>query len=477
MGKNLNIIWSKCLDIIRKQISPSQFDAIFTSVKAISLIDDTLLIGVPSSYIYETIENEYINVLGPAIKEVFGKTTNLEYSILFDKSRPHSPITTNISSVDKRKAFPSQVYLDSNNRGVKNPFKPDREKISIDPMLNPLYTMNSFIEGECNRLARAAGMAISMRPGGTPFNPMFIYGASGLGKTHLSHAIGLEIKHNFPNKVVLYVSTNLFTTQFMEAVRRNELNDFLHFYQLVDVLILDDVHELSGKTGTQNTFFHLFNHLHQLGKQLILTSDRSPADLVGLEERLLTRFRGGLPVELSIPDFETRRKIVLDKAKRDGIDFPDEIIEYICNHVRKSVREIEGAMISLLAQSTFNKQELTLEVAERILGKVVKKELEQITFDRIRTTVCDYYNISVEQIGDKSRKREIVQARQIAMYFCKNYTSDSFASIGSKLGNKNHATVMHSCKTVEDLIKTDKGFRLQIADIMNKLNIRVPKTQ
>ena len=274
-------------------------------------------------------------------------------------------------------------------------------------------------------MAKSAAVAIAQNPGGTAFNPLLIYGGSGLGKTHLAQAIGMEVKQNHPNKVVLYVTTNVFQTQFTEAVRKNEINDFLHFYQLIDVLILDDIHELAGKTATQNTFFHIFNHLHQSGKQLILTSDRSPAELSGLEERLLSRFRWGLSAEIKAPDYETRVAIARYKARKDGIDFSDEILEYICKYVCTNVRELEGAMISLLAQATFNHRDLTIDVVKDILGKMVKDQKKELTVEYIQEVVCQHFNMAPELLQEKTRKREVVQARQLAMYFSKNYTNAS----------------------------------------------------
>ena len=332
------------------------------------------------------------------------------------------------------------------------------------------YTMESFVEGGCNRLAKSAGMAIGQNPGGTAFNPLLIYGGSGLGKTHLAQAIGLEVKQNFPEKIVLYVSTNLFQTQFTEAVRKNEINDFLHFYQLIDVLILDDIHELAGKTATQNTFFHIFNHLQQLGKQLILTCDKAPAELSGIEDRLLSRFKWGLSAEIKSPDFETRKEIVLYKAKKDGIEFSDDVIAYICKFVNNNVRELEGAMISLLAQATFNKKDLTVELVRDILGKMVRKQAtEDLTVDKIQQVICTHFHIEPEALQAKTRKREVVQARQLAMYFCKNYTKASLSFIGNQIGKKDHATVLYACKAVTDLMETDRKFRIEVEEIQKKL--------
>jgi len=470
MEKDCTKVWSKCLSLIQEQVLPERFRTLFEPIRALKLKDNILTIQVPSAYVYEALEGEYIDILRTALHTVIGPKVKLEYSVVVEKVKSAEPLTTTLVSNPLKKPAMSTIYLGrSNQGGVKNPFERAANQIQIDSQLNPSYTMDSFIEGPCNRLAKSAGMAIAQRPGGTAFNPLLIYGGSGLGKTHLAQAIGLEVKQNYPNKVVLYVSTNIFQTQFTEAVRRNEVNDFLHFYQLIDVLILDDIQELAGKTGTQNTFFHIFNHLHQSGKQLILTCDKAPAELEGMEDRLLSRFRWGLAAEIKAPDFNTRKEIVLNKARKDGIDFSEDIIDYLCKYVDNNVRELEGAMISLLAQSTFNKRDLTLEVVEDILGKMVKKPVEELTLDKIQQVVCEHFKISGELLQTKTRKREVVQARQLAMYFGKNYTKYSLSYIGNQIGKKDHATVLYACKAVTDLMETDRNFKLQVEEIQRKL--------
>lgn len=470
MEKDCKNIWSKCLLLIKEQVMPEKFRTLFEPIRALKFKNDVLTIQVASAYVYEALEGEFIDILKNALKAVIGPNAKLEYSVVVEKGRTSEPLTTTLSSSHAKKPEATTIYWDNKAQGgLKNPFERSTNRIQIDSQLNPTYTMDSYIEGGCNRLARSAGMAIAQNPGGTAFNPLLIYGGSGLGKTHLAQAIGLEVKQNFPNKVVLYVSTNLFQTQFMEAVRRNEINDFLHFYQLIDVLILDDIHELAGKTGTQNTFFHIFNHLHQSGKQLILTSDKSPAELSGMEDRLLSRFRWGLSAEIKMPDFDTRKEIVLNKARKDGIDFSEEIIEYICKYVNNNVRELEGAMISLLAQSTFNKKDLTVEVVRDILGKMVKKQTTELTVEKIQEIVCGHFNISAELLQEKTRKREVVQARQLAMYFSKTYTKASLSYIGTLIGKKDHATVLYACKAVTDLMETDRKFKTQVEEIQRKL--------
>jgi chromosomal replication initiator protein len=353
---------------------------------------------------------------------------------------------------------------------IKNPFIiPGIKKMNIDPRLNPEYSFDNFVEGECNRLARSAGFAVANNPGGTAFNPLLIYGESGLGKTHLAQAIGIEIKDKFPDKTVLYVPANRFQTQFVEAIRNNTKNDFLHFYQMIDVLVIDDVHEFAGKEKTQDIFFHIFNHLHQSGKQLILTSDKAPVELQGLEQRLLSRFKWGLSADLQVPDFETRVAILEQKIYKDGILLPPEVIEYIATHITDNVRELEGALISLLAQSTLNKKEITLNLAKEMIDKLIKNTKREVSIDYIQKVVCNYFDVPVDSLQSKTRKREIVQARQVAMFFSKNLTKSSLATIGLQIGGKDHATVLHACKTVNNLIETDKQFKNQIDEIEKKL--------
>ena len=353
---------------------------------------------------------------------------------------------------------------------IKNPFViPGIQKLNIDPQLKQDNTFDNFIEGECNRLARSASYAVAQKPGGTAFNPLMLYGNSGLGKTHLAQAIGIEVKERFADKIVLYVNANKFQTQFSEATRNNNRNDFLHFYQMIDVLIIDDVQEFAGKEKTQETFFHIFNHLHQTGKQLILTSDKPPIELKGLEQRLLSRFKWGLTADLQVPDFETRINILRKKIYKDGIEIPEEVLEYIASHINSNVRELEGALISLLAQSTLNKKEITIDLAIKMINKLVKCSVREITIDYITKTVCDYFNLSVDSLIVNTRKRETVQARQIAMYFSKSLTKSSLASIGSQIGGKDHATVLHACRTVANLKDTDKNFKVYLDEIEMKL--------
>jgi chromosomal replication initiator protein len=320
-------------------------------------------------------------------------------------------------------------------------------------------------------LARSAALAVALKPGGTSFNPLLIFGGVGLGKTHLAHSIGVEIKEKHPDKTVLYIAAEKFTQQYIESVKKNTRNDFIHFYQLLDVLLIDDVQFLSGKAGTQDVFFHIFNHLHQNGKQVILTSDKAPVDMQDIEQRLLSRFKWGLAAELQVPGLKTRISILKNKLYRDGVSIEDEIVEYVAKNIKTNVRELEGAIISLIAQSSFNKADVTIELATNIVQKFVKNTKREVSIDYIQKVVSEYFQMDVNTLQSKTRRRHIVQARQLAMYFAKKYTKASLASIGNQIGKRDHATVLHACKTVDNLSFTDKQFRKYVEDLSQKLTL------
>ncbi|MFH2140839.1 MAG: chromosomal replication initiator protein DnaA [Bacteroidota bacterium] len=475
MIKTVEEVWNNCLEIIRDNVPTISFRTWFEPIIPLKLDNNVLTIQVPSPFFYEYLEEQYIDILRKTLRKVLGADVRLEYNVVMENNAfaNSKPYTVKIPANNKGelKNKPVSIPMIDDNT-IKNPFIiPGIKKLHVDPQLNPDYSFANFIEGECNRLARSASYAVANNPGGTAFNPLFIYGPNGLGKTHLAQAIGIETKNKFPEKTVLYVNANKFQTQFVEAIRNNNRNDFVHFYQMIDILIIDDVHEFAGKEKTQDIFFHIFNHLHQSGKQLILTSDKPPVELQGLEQRLLSRFKWGLSADLQIPDYETRIAILKQKTYNDGIEMPDEVIEYIASHITNNVRELEGALISLLAQSTLNKKEITLDLAKQMIDKLVKSTKREISIDYIQKIVCDYFSMPVDTLRSKTRKREIVQARQIAMYFAKNLTKSSLAAIGSLIGGKDHATVLHACKTVNNLIETDKRFRVYIEEIEKKLKM------
>lgn len=478
MMKDYNEVWQNCLSIIKDNVSPKSYETWFKPIKPIKLENSVLTIQVPSQFFYEWLEEHYIDLLKKVITKELGSTGRLTYSIVMENnSKSKNAFTINIPTTEQYAlknppvSMPVQVGADG-ERAIRNPFIiPGLKKVNIESNLNPNYTYDSFIEGDCNRLARSAGYAVSKNPGGTSFNPLLIYGKSGVGKTHLSHAIGIEVKKNFPNKTVLYVDAQKFSNQFIDAVKNGGPNDFINFYQLVDVLILDDVHFFAGKEKTQDVFFHIFNHLHQNGKQLILTSDKPPVELQGMEQRLLSRFKWGLSADLQPPELETRIAIIERKLYNDGIELSREVIEYMAYSITTNIREIEGAIISLIAQASLNKKEITLDLAKKMIDNFVKNNAREISIDFIQKVVSDYFDMPVELLKSKTRKREIVQARQLAMYFAKNYTKSSLATIGQYCGGKDHATVLHACKTVNNLIDTDKVFRNHVEEIEKKINI------
>jgi len=474
MEKTCTNVWVNCLQIIKDNIPAQSFKTWFEPIKALRLEGNVLTIQVPSLFFYEWLEEHYVGLLRKTVKKQLGEEGRLEYNIVVEKSSNSIPYTTNMPSngngaEGKNQSMPMPVSL---NKDIKNPFViPGLKKLQVDPQLNQNYTFENFIEGDCNRLARSAGYAVAGKPGGTSFNPLMVYGGVGLGKTHLVQAIGNEIKRNLTDKLVLYVSCEKFTQQFVDALKNNNINDFVNFYQAMDVLIMDDVHNFAGKEKTQDIFFHIFNHLHQSGKQLIITSDKAPKDLSGLEERLLSRFKWGLSADLQVPDLETRMAILKKKMYSDGIELPGEVIEYVAHNIDNNVRELEGAMVSLLAQSTLNKKEIDLNLAKSMLKNFIKNSSKEISMEFIQKLVCEYFEVPIEMVKSKTRKREIVQARQISMYLAKLHTKTSLKSIGAFFGGRDHSTVIYACQTVDDLIDTDKKFKGYVADIQKKLKM------
>lgn len=462
-------VWGECLLIIRDIIPPQSYRTWFEPIQAVDLDGSTLTLEVPSEFFREYLEEHYLDLLSKTLRRVIGPGARLIYKVKIIKN---STITYPSSSSKEVKnppvpMSPAQV---SNLAGLDPYTIPGLKRLDINPNLSTNYSFENFIEGNCNKLGRSAGMEISKKPGNNAFNPLFLYGGSGLGKTHLAQAIGLEIKNKYPEKIVLYVTANVFMTQYIDAVTvKNKLTDFLHFYQSIDVLIIDDVHEFAEKHSTQNAFFQVFNHLHQLGKQLILTSDRPPVDLQGLDQRLLSRFKWGLTTELLPPDYETKLAILKAKSFREGISLPEDVLNYIASKVVSNIRELEGTLISLIANATLTKRKITLSLAQELIDKIVSTPKNDISVNKIKKTVCDYFGITPEILLSNTRKREIVQARQIAMYLSRNMTNTSLDSIGSQIGGKNHATVLYACNTVCDLMDTDRTFRQYITDIEREL--------
>lgn len=461
MSQNFQLLWDRCLKVIKDNINETSYNTWFAPIVPLQYENNVFVLQVPSQFFVEYIEEKYIDLLRMTLYREVKVGTRLEYRVLIDKS---SGRETQIPSAEET---PKPKQLAKSSAYVSPYAKPQLQE--IDPQLNPAYNFNNLIEGSSNKLARTAGISIGSDPGKTIFNPLFVYGQSGVGKTHLANAIGVMTKQMHPEKRVLYVPANTFQIQYTDAVRNNTVNDFLNFYQTIDVLILDDIQEFSGKTGTQNTFFHIFNHLHQTGKQLVLTSDRSPVVMQGMEQRLLTRFKWGLSAEIEKPDFELRKGILKHKIYRDGLDFPEEVVDFIAEHVTDNVRDLEGVLVSILAHSTLTDMPIDIALAEKTISRVVHMASKVTSVEKIRDMVCDYFSLSVEAISTRSRKREVVQARQIAMYLSKRLTKNSLSSIGALIGQRDHATVLHACKIVNDLMEIDKNFRSSVQDIEKRL--------
>ena len=460
MNNNVNILRNKCLNVIKDNVSDITFQTWFSPIVPHSYERNVFTIQVPSQFFYEYLEDKFVDLLRMTLHREIGKETILNYRILVENTtNTHVDYRGDAKSLSVEKITPKQANK------IPNPF----QKVvptDFDSQLNPKYTFGNFFEGVSNKLARTAGETIANNPGKTAFSPLFLHGTSGVGKTHLCHAIGTRILDQFPDKKVLYVSAHLFKVQYTDATRFNTVNDFINFYQGIDVLIIDDIQELAGLEKTQNTFFHIFNYLHQNNKQLILTSDKAPAELQGVEERLLTRFRWGLTTRLENPDFELRTKILKNKILQDGLSIPEDVITFIADNVTENVRDLEGIIVSLMAYSVIYNKEVDMALAKRVIGQAIRKiEKKKLTVDSISDVVCKHFNIKTELLQTASRKREIVQARQVAMYLSKLYTEMSLAQIGAVIGKKNHATVLHACKTVKDQLQVDKSFRDDLEEI------------
>ncbi len=451
-------VWQDCLDRLRGSITEEEYVKWFKPIRPIGFDGSNLRLRVPNESFVVNIEKQFLPQLKPIILELYGADTQLHYAIPRTSRQPQTETTAT--------AVP-QFARPIDTAKIKNPFALPGlpRRIMFDPQLNPNYTFDNHIEGECNRLARSAGMAVAVSPGTTAFNPLYIYGDSGLGKTHIVQAIGQEVRQRHPELQVLYVSMNKFQAQFQTAYKNGEITDFIHFYQTVDVLIIDDIQELTGKTGTQNVFFNIFNHLQLAGKQLILTSDKPPVELKDIEQRLLTRFKWGLSAYLDVPDYETKVKIIRAKAQRLGANIPEDVVAYLADNISANVREIEGALSSLIANASFLGRKITISLAKDILKVYVKLTQREITIEHIVKVVCEYYDIDIDTFNSTKRTRDVAQARQVAMYLAKQHTKAPLTVIGSSIGGRNHATVLHSFKAVADMMDTDKQFKAQIEEI------------
>ncbi|WP_020404305.1 chromosomal replication initiator protein DnaA [Gracilimonas tropica] len=469
--------WDKCLEIIKDNISYQKYKSWFEPIKPVTLKDGTLTIQVPSQFWYEWLEEHYYNMLRSTLAKVLGPEGKLEYSIVMEKSdqfennrsvrmpqRPMGPVQPQESN-----GFPEY-----HPERIENPFViPGIRKTKIDSNLNNNYVFERFIEGDCNRLARSAAMAIADNPGSNSFNPFFVYGPTGLGKTHLVQSIGNKIKEKYGDeKSVLYISSEAFTNEFVHAIRNNRASEFSMFYRNIDVLMVDDIQFFSGKEKTQEEFFHIFNALHQDGKQIILSSDRAPKDVPDIEERLISRFSWGLSADLKMPEYETRYAILERKAHDNGIEIDPQIIEFIAHNFKSNVRDLEGAIIKLLAHASLqNIDDIDLAMAKRVLKDMVKESNTQISIEQIQNYVCDYFGIDTNKVREKTRKQEIVEARQIAMFLSKKFTKSSLKTIGLHFGGRDHSTVIHAISTVEERISTSPKHKRMVEELHQRIEV------
>jgi chromosomal replication initiator protein len=475
MTRDHATVWGNCLQTIRKNVNYQSFRTWFEPIKPVRLENNALTIQVPNKFFYEWLEEHYVTLLKTTIRRELGDRGRLEYQILMGPSSgkrevlKKEKVYNGNNGVAVKEGFsPGMVDTQS----IKNPFIiPGIKKIKVEPQLNPNYRFENYIEGDCNRLARSAGLAIAKKPGATSFNPLVIFGAVGLGKTHLAHAIGNDVLDRFPGKTVLYVSSEKFTNQIIQSIKNNAVNDFVNFYQLIDVLIVDDIQFLANKQKTQEIFFHIFNQLHQNGKQIIMTSDRPPKDLDGMEERLLSRFKWGLSADLQAPDLETRMAILEAKMNQEGVALPQDVTDFICYNIKNNIRELEGVLVSLIAQSSLNRQEIDMGLAKHVIRNFVKQINKEITVEYIQKLVAEHFTLPVEKLQGKTRKRQVVIARQLSMYLAKNLTDKSLKAIGETFGGRDHSTVIYSCRTVQDLMETDAIFHDTVAELEKKIKM------
>jgi chromosomal replication initiator protein len=512
MSKTAESVWKECLEIIQDNVSRQSFRTWFSPLKALRLEEEDgvvkLTVQLPSRFYFEWLEEHYFGLLRKTITNVLGPEGRLFYDVVieqddketgFDGTRMKlparqpanepQPLPASGRESGESRSLPGgnpgfgaarrsgSGFTPSNpgasHGGISNPFViPGIQKLQVDSHLNPNYTFDRFIEGDCNRLARSASLAISQQPGGTSFNPFLLYGGVGLGKTHLIQSIGNYLKANRPDATILYVSSERFTNEFVQAIQNNRVSDFSLFYRQIDLLVIDDVQFFSGKEKTQEEFFHIFNALHQSGKQIVLSADRPPRDIKGIEERLLSRFQWGLAADLQPPDFETRMAILRRKAVEDGIEISDDIFEFIAHNIKSNIRELEGALIRLLAHGTLHRRDIDLSLAKDVLRDLITDTRVTLSIEQIQRLVCEYFGIGEDLVRAKTRKREVVQARQVAMYFCKRLTQHSLKTIGLHFGGRDHSTVIHANMSVENQMETDSKFAEIIDEIANKIDLR-----
>ena len=454
MKESYESLWDSCLSIIKQNINEKSYNTWFKPIKAIKHENSVLTIQVPNKFFYDWIEEHHLNILKKSIYQILGPSGRLEYKIVLD----------NTNKVQEKPPIDTKV--------IKNPFViPGLKKLKVSNNLNPKYRFDNYIEGDCNKIGRSAGEAISKKPGGTAFNPLVIYGGVGLGKTHLAHAIGNSILELDPNHNALYITTEAFTTKIVNAIKNGTMDDLITYFGLIDTLIVDDIQFLSGREKTQNIFFNIFNQLQQTNKQIILTSDKPPKDLKGVSERLINRFKWGLTADITPPDFETRLAILEEKIGEDIQKVPKKVMEYICFNIKKNIRELEGVLISLMAHANLNDKEIDINLAKEVVQKFITQENKTVSVHNIAKLVAEHFDVPLEKLNSKTRKRDIVIARQLSMFLAKNFTESSLKTIGHNFGGKDHSTVIYSIKTVQNLMDTDDVFRDTVEELEKKVEM------
>jgi chromosomal replication initiator protein len=467
MLRDYQQVWDNCLQTIRRNIPQHSYKTWFEPIRPVRLDQNALTIQVPNRFFYEWLEEHFVDVLKMTVCKELGENAKLEYQILMHQP-PSEKTADKIKRTNGKAHQPGNIDVDT----IENPFViPGIRKLKIDPQLNDEYVFEHFVEGDCNRLARNAGLAIANKPGATAFNPLFLYGDVGLGKTHLAQAIGNRVLATSKGKAVLYVSCAEFGNQIIQSIKKNAVNDFVNFYQQIDVLIVDDIQFLANKHKTQEIFFNIFNLLHHHGKQIILTADRPPKDMQGVEDRLISRFKWGLSADLQAPDLETRMAILENKMEKEGVELPKNVIEFISFNIQNNIRELEGVLISLIAHSSLNQQQINLDLAREVVKSFVSQINKEITVEYIQELVANHFDVPVERLGSKTRKRQVVIARQLSMYLAKKLTDKSLKTIGEIFGGRDHSTVIYSCRTVQDLMETDKLYSETVTELEKKVKL------
>lgn len=462
-------LWDNSLLLIKDSVTEQQYNTWFKPIvfESYKPSTKTLLVQVPSPFVYEYLEQNFVDLLSKVLHRNFGEGIRLTYRVVTDKEHK---LSQDIEA-DPDDADMAKQTRECAQQTAAQPAAPQQQE-DIDTQLDPKLTFNNYMEGDSNKLPRSVGLSIAEHPNTTQFNPMFIYGPSGSGKTHLVNAIGLKAKQMYPQKRVLYVSARLFQTQYTDAVLHNASNDFINFYQSIDMLIVDDIQEWAGKAKTLNTFFHIFNHLFRNGKRIILACDRPPVELKDMPDRLLTRFSCGLVCELEKPNIQLCVDILSNKIRRDGLKIPVDVISFIAQTCNGSVRDLQGAINGLLAYSIVYNSSIDIRLAERVIKRAVKVDDKPLTIDDIVETVCHHYNVTVTAVNSKSRKRDYVVARQVTMYLAQKYTKMPASRIGKLVGNRDHSTVIHSCSKVQERLKIDAGFSDELVSIENGLKVK-----